>query len=80
MKSIIQTIRNYHMLAMILCCVAPFVGIFVLSAFGILENWSYYALLLACPLGHLLIIRTLYSSSPKRSVEEPPRQIEYSPK
>jgi len=68
------------MLALILCCATPFVGIFLLSAFGILEKWGYYAPLLACPLGHLFIMRTFYSSSPKRSVEEPSRQIEYSPK
>ncbi len=59
---------------MILCCGIPLVGILALSSLGILGSWGYYALLLICPLGHLLMMRGMHSNSEKTMV---PRQIEY---
>ena len=59
---------------MILCCGIPIVGILVLSTSGLLGSWGYYALLVICPVGHLLMMRGMHSNSEKTMV---PRQIEY---
>ena len=71
---LIEKIKKNHTLAMILCCGIPLVGILVLSSLGILGSWGYYALLLICPLGHLLMMRGMHSNSEKSMV---PRQIEH---
>ena len=71
---LIEKIKKNHTLAMILCCGIPLVGILVLSSLGILGSWGYYALLLICPLGHLLMMRGMHSNSEKKMV---PRQIEH---
>jgi len=49
-------------------------GIMALTFFGILGSWGYYALLLICPLGHLLMMRGMHSHSEEKMV---PRQIEH---
>lgn len=41
---------------MVLCCAIPMVAIWGLSFLGILGGWGYYALLLLCPLGHIVIM------------------------
>ena len=51
------------MLAMILCCAIPMIGILVLSWMGVLGSWSYIALILICPLGHVFMMRTMHSAS-----------------
>ena len=71
---LIEKIKKTQPLAMILCCGIPLVGILVLSSLGILGSWGYYALLLICPLGHLLMMRGMHSNSEKNMV---PRQIEH---
>ncbi len=71
---LIEKIKKNQPLAMILCCGIPLVGILVLSSLGILGSWGYYALLLICPLGHLLMMRGMHSNSEKNMV---PRQIEH---
>ena len=73
-KLLLEKIKKNHVLAMILCCGIPLVGILALSSLGILGSWGYYALLLICPLGHLLMMRGMHSNSEKTMV---PRQIEY---
>ena len=73
-KLLLEKIKKNHALAMILCCGIPLVGILALSSLGILGSWGYYALLLICPVGHLLMMRGMHSSSEKTMV---PRQIEY---
>ena len=73
-KLLLEKIKKNHALAMILCCGIPLVGILALSSFGILGSWGYYALLLICPLGHLLMMRGMHSNSEETMV---PRQIEY---
>jgi hypothetical protein len=73
-KLLIEKIKKNHALAMILCCGIPLVGILALSSLGILGSWGYYALLLICPVGHLLMMRGMHSNSEKTMV---PRQIEY---
>ncbi len=73
-KLLLEKIKKNHALAMILCCGIPLVGILALSSLGILGSWGYYALLLICPLGHLLMMRGMHTNSEKTMV---PRQIEY---
>ena len=73
-KLLIEKIKKNHALAMILCCGIPLVGILALSSLGILGSWGYYALLLICPLGHLMMMRGMHSNSEESMV---PRQIEY---
>ncbi len=73
-KLLLEKIKKNHALAMILCCGIPLVGILALSSLGILGSWGYYALLLICPLGHLLMMRGMHSNSEKTMV---PQQIEY---
>jgi hypothetical protein len=73
-KLLLEKIKKNHALAMILCCGIPIVGILVLSTSGLLGSWGYYALLVICPVGHLLMMRGMHSNSKETMV---PRQIEY---
>jgi hypothetical protein len=73
-KLLLEKIKKNHALAMILCCGIPLVGILALSSFGFLGSWGYYALLVICPVGHLLMMRGMHSNSEETMV---PRQIEY---
>jgi len=73
-KLLLEKIKKNHALAMILCCGIPIVGIMALSFFGILGSWGYYALILVCPVGHLLMMRGMHSNSEESMV---PRQIEH---
>ena len=73
-KSLLEKIKKNHALAMILCCGIPLVGILALSTLGILGSWGYYALLLICPLGHLLMMRGMHSNSEEHMTA---RQIEH---
>jgi hypothetical protein len=73
-KSLLEKMKKNHALTMILCCGVPIVGILALSSLGILESWGYYALVLICPLGHILMMRGMHSNSEENMV---PRQIEY---
>ena len=73
-KLLLEKIKKNHALAMILCCAIPLVGILALSALGILGSWGYYALLLICPLGHLLMMRGMHSNSEEHMAV---RQIEH---
>ena len=74
LKFLIETIKKNHALAMILCCGIPIVGIMALSFLGILGSWGYYALILVCPVGHLLMMRGMHSNSEENMA---PRQIEH---
>lgn len=60
-KLIFDRIKQNHFLAMVLCCAIPLVAILAFSALGILGSWGYYALLLLCPLGHVLMMRGMHS-------------------
>ena len=73
-KLLLEKIKKNHALAMILCCGIPLVGILILSTSGLLGSWGYYALLVICPVGHLLMMRGMHSNSKETMV---PRQIEY---
>jgi hypothetical protein len=73
-KLLLEKIKNNHALAMVLCCSIPLVGILALSSLGILGSWGYFALLLICPLGHLLMTRGMHSNSEEHMAV---RQIEH---
>jgi len=53
-QSFIEKIRKNHSLAMILCCAVPLGVIMVLSVSGRLGSWGYYAMILLCPLMHVM--------------------------
>ena len=72
-NSLFEKIKTNHALAMILCCGIPLVGILVLSTFSLLGSWGYYALLIICPVGHLLMMRGMHSNSEETMV---PLQID----
>jgi hypothetical protein len=67
-KLLLEKIKKNHALAMILCCGIPIVGIMALSFLGILGSWGYYALILICPIGHLLMMRGMHSNSDENMV------------
>ena len=73
-RLLIDKVKQNHALAMIICCGIPMVGILALSSLGLLESWGYYALLLLCPLGHILMMRGMHSLS-KDTMDA--RQIEH---
>jgi hypothetical protein len=61
-KSIFTKIKQNHLLAMVLCCAIPIVGILALSASGVLGSWAYFLVILLCPLGHIFMMRGMHSS------------------
>lgn len=61
MKEEKENIWNSHSFLMILCCAIPLVGIILLSLLGILGSWGFYALILLCPLLHLVFMRRMAS-------------------
>jgi hypothetical protein len=74
-KSLLEKIKKNHALTMLLCCGVPIVGILALSSLGILESWGYYALVLICPLGHILMMRGMHSNSEVNMVPRPIQQL-----
>jgi len=56
MKEGKENIWGSHSFWMILCCAIPLVAIVLLSLLGILGSWGFYALILLCPLLHLLFM------------------------
>jgi len=77
-KYFLDKIKKNHALAMVLCCGIPIVGILALSSLGVLGSWGYYALILICPLGHVLMMRGMHSSHGESEVQPEIKQIEYS--
>lgn len=77
-NAFIEKIKKNNALAMVLCCGIPIVGILALSSLGVLGSWGYYALILICPLGHVLMMRRMHSSHAEGEVQPEIRQIEYS--
>ena len=74
-KLIFNKIKQNHFLAMILCCAIPFIGILAFSALGVLGSWGYYALLLLCPLGHVVMMRGMHSGHQDSKVPHEIKQI-----
>jgi hypothetical protein len=77
-KYFLEKIKKNHALAMVLCCGIPIVGILALSSLGVLGSWGYYALIMICPLGHVLMMRGMHSSHAESEVQPEIKQIEYS--
>ncbi len=59
-----------HSLWMALCCAIPLAGVVVLSFLGILGAWGVYALILLCPLLHLLLMRKMASKDMHKTSSE----------
>ncbi len=74
-KLIFDRIKQNHFLAMILCCAIPLIGILAFSALGILGSWGYYALLLLCPLGHVVMMRGMHSGHQDSRIQHETKQI-----
>ena len=68
LNAIFEKIKKNHALVMILCCAIPIVGILALSSLGVLGSWGYIALILICPLGHVLMMRGMHSKSDETMV------------
>lgn len=67
-----KNVKSSHFLLMVLCCAIPLVGILILSYLGILGSWGVYALILLCPLLHLLFMRKMMvRETPGRSEAKP---------
>jgi len=60
-KSLINITHKHHVLAMVLCCAIPMIGILALSWMGVLGSWGYIALILICPLGHVFMMRAMHA-------------------
>jgi hypothetical protein len=72
MKRENQPFWSSHAFLMILCCLIPLVGIVLLSSFGILGDWGFYAMILLCPLLHFLLMKKMsFKNLPKKSTGDP---------
>ena len=56
-KNVFQTIKQNHLVAMIICCAIPLMLIAVLSIWESLGSWGYYSLFFLCPLLHIFMMR-----------------------
>jgi hypothetical protein len=65
-------IRNNHTLLMILCCALPILAVLSLSYWGVLGSWGYYALILLCPLAHVLMFKNSHAKQTKEAVKKTP--------
>lgn len=63
-------IRNNHTLLMVLCCALPILAVLSLSYWGVLGSWGYYALILLCPLGHILMFKKNHAKQVKEVVKK----------
>jgi Protein of unknown function (DUF2933) len=70
LKAMFEKIKQNPFLAMVLCCGLPLVAIYAFSALGLqgfLGKWGVYALILLCPLAHIVMIRGMMH----RDLKEP---------
>jgi hypothetical protein len=72
-------IKQNHLLAVVLCCAIPIVGILALSAAGILGSWAYFLLILLCPLGHIFMMRGMHSSHAEQVAQPEVNEIVHKP-
>jgi len=75
-KSLFLKIKQNHIMAMVLCCAIPIIGILALSAFGVLGSWAYFLVILLCPLGHIFMMRGMHSSHAEQTVQPEVNEIE----
>ncbi len=74
-KPIFDKIKQNHFLAMVLCCAIPLIAILAFSAWGVLESWGYYALILLCPLVHVLMMRGMHSTHEDSKIQREIKEI-----
>lgn len=58
--TLVRNLFKNHFVAMALVCAVPMVIIAWLSFSGIIGSWGLYALLLICPLGHVLMMGGMF--------------------
>ena len=78
-KWIFTKMKQNHLLAMVLCCAIPIIGIMALSATGILGSWAYVLVFLLCPLGHIFMMRGMHSSHAEQTLQPEVQEIEHKP-
>jgi len=63
--NLFEKLRQNHLLMMAVCCILPFVFLFILIyGFGIRNNYVYFAALIICPLSHFAMM-TFYKDKQK---------------
>ncbi|NOX33713.1 MAG: DUF2933 domain-containing protein [Deltaproteobacteria bacterium] len=77
LKTLVDKIKNNHLLLMALCCAIPIMGFFILTSIGIQGSWGYYVLFLLCPVAHIFMMKKMKSCSHGQRHPEKPRQIEF---
>lgn len=60
--SLLTKVKKNPFLAMIICCAVPLATIAGFSLLGFLGSWGYYALILLCPLMHIVMMRDMHKS------------------
>ncbi len=75
-KSLVHKTHKHHILAMILCCAIPMIGILALAWMGVLGSWGYIALILICPLGHVFMMRAMHSASDEARLSSMPEKTD----
>jgi hypothetical protein len=78
-KSLFLKIKQNHLLAMVLCCAIPIVGILALFASGVLASWAYFLVILLCPIGHIFMMRGMHSSHAEQVVQPEVNEIQPKP-
>ncbi len=56
MKQKLSGIFKNHPAMMVIGCLIPLAALGALSYMGVVGSWGYYALLLLCPLAHILMM------------------------
>ena len=61
MSNWIEKIKHNHSLMMIICCVAPLVGVAVaVYYFGLSKSYLFWTVLTLCPLMHYFMMRSMH--------------------
>ncbi len=63
-----EKIRSNHFMAMVLCCAIPIGGIAYLSYLNLIGSWGAYAIILLCPLMHIVMMRGMHKSPQKATL------------
>lgn len=66
-SSYLGKIRHNHGLMMLICCAVPLILLFAASYFfGLSSRYTYWAILLLCPLMHIFMMKDMHVSHKDR--------------